>query len=244
MSDLIMGKNSVLEVLKHNPSALLEIYTSKDRNDPLIQEIQKSNLPIKFTSKNTLTSMVDSESHQNIIAKVKSRRYFELEEFFVHERDKQKSIVLMLDSIFDPQNFGSILRTCECFSIDGVIFSKNRGTDITPTVTKAAAGSTELLNLIRVSNLANSLDAFINEGYTCIATTLEEDSIDMQDVDFPDKLVLIMGSEGEGIQKLILKKADIKLYIPMSGKLQSLNVSNAAAVLISYIRLGSKSSNF
>lgn len=236
MSDLIMGKNTILEVIKHKPSVILEVYTSKDKNDPVLEEIQKKNIPIKFIPKNTLTSMVNSESHQNILAKIKSRNYLDLKEFLMMMRDKPKSIVLMLDSIFDPQNFGSILRTCECFSVDGVIFSKNRGTDITPTVTKAAAGSTELLKLIKVSNLANCLDSFIDEGYSCIATTLDEDSQDMLEYDFPDKVLLIMGSEGEGIQKLILKKADTKVHIPMSGKLQSLNVSNAAAVLISYIK--------
>lgn len=236
MSDLIMGKNTVLEVIKYKKEIILEIYTSKDKNDTLIQEIQNKKIPVKFLPKNAISSMVDSESHQNIIAKIKPRNYFNLKDFLHNERNKPKSIIMMLDSIFDPQNFGSILRTCECFAIDGVIFSKNRGTDITPAVTKTAAGATELLNLIKVSNLANAVDCFIEEGYSCIATTLDEDSVNMLSFDFPDKMVLIMGSEGEGIQKLILKKSDVKLHIPMNGRLQSLNVSNAAAVLLSYIR--------
>ncbi len=236
MSDLIMGKNSVLEVLKHNPSVILEVYTAKDKNDPLIKEMQNNNISIKFISKNNLSLMVKSDSHQNMVAKVKTRKYLDLKDFLALERKKTKSLVLMLDNIFDPQNFGSILRTCECFSVDGVIFSKNRGTDITPTVTKAAAGSTELLNFIKVSNLANSIDRLKEEGYCCVATTLDEDSKNMLSYDFTDKILIIMGSEGEGIQKLLLKKSDVKIHIPTSGKLQSLNVSNAAAIILSYIR--------
>lgn len=236
MSDLIMGKNTILEVLKYKPSIILEIYTSKDTQDPFLQELQQKKLAIKFIPKKNLSSMVESDSHQGIVAKIKSRNYLDVKEFLSQNQTNQKSIILMLDSIFDPQNFGSILRTSECFSVDGVVFSKNRGVDITPSVSKAAAGATELLSLIRVSNLATSIDAFIEGGYTCIATTLDEDSQDMLSYDFPDKVLLIMGSEGEGIQKLLLKKADVKLHIPMSGRLQSLNVSNASAVLLSYIR--------
>jgi 23S rRNA (guanosine2251-2'-O)-methyltransferase len=236
MSDLIMGKNTVLEVLKYKPLAILEIYTAKDKNDSLIHKMQTNNIPIRFVSKNNLSLMVKSDSHQNIVAKIKDRKYLDVRDFLKMMKNQHKSIVLMLDSIFDPQNFGSILRTCECFSVDGVIFSKNRGTDITPSVTKAAAGATELLNLIKVSNLASCIDSFLDEGYSCIATTLDEDSQDMISCTFPEKMIIIMGSEGEGIQKLLLKKSDIKIHIPMSGRLQSLNVSNAAAVILSYIR--------
>jgi len=240
MSDLIIGKNTILEILKYKPLIILEIYTAKDKNDKTIQEIQKNNIPIKFVSKQKLSLMIKSESHQNIIAKIKSRKYFDLKDFLRIEEKKSKSLVIMLDSIFDPQNFGSILRTCECFSVDGVVFSKNRGTNITPIVTKAALGATELVKLIKVSNLANCIDAFIDEGYFCIATTLEEDSKSMLSFDFPDKMLLIMGSEGEGIQKILLKKANEKIHVPMSGRLQSLNVSNALAALLSYLKFVAK----
>ena len=142
----------------------------------------------------------------------------------------------MLDSIFDPQNLGAILRACECFSVNGVIFSKNRGSDITAVVTKASSGASEMLNLIKVSNLATSLDSFIDNGFSIVATTLEKPSKDLYSYKFLDKTLLIMGSEGTGVQKILLKKADDKIHIPMSGDLQSLNVSMASAIILSHFR--------
>jgi len=236
MSDLIMGKNTVIEVLKHRPKLIIQIFTAKDSKDPMILDMQKKQLPIKFVSKNSLNQMVKSESHQNIVAKIKYRNYWNLKDFLKSVESNNRSLVVMLDSIFDPQNLGAILRACECFSVDGVIFSKNRGSDITPVVTKAAAGASEMLNLIKVSNLATSLDSFMDNGFSIVATTLEKPSNDLYSYKFSDKTLLIMGSEGAGVQKILLNKADDKIHIPMSGNLQSLNVSMATAIILSHFR--------
>lgn len=240
MSDLIMGKNTIFEVLKHKPNIIAQIFTAKDLKDPHILDLQKNHIPIKFVSKKTLSQMVKSESHQNLVAKIKSRNYWNLKDFLKSIENKKRALVLMLDSIFDPQNFGAILRGAECFSVDGVIFSKNRGSDITVVVTKAAAGASEMLNLIKVSNLANSLDHFIDSGFSIVATTLEKSSKELYSFKFSDKTLLIMGSEGLGVQKILLKKANSKIHIPMSGNLQSLNVSMASAIILSYFRFGAK----
>jgi len=231
-----MGKNTVIEVLKHRPKLIIQIFTAKDSKDPMILDMQKKQLPIKFVSKNSLNQMVKSESHQNIVAKIKYRNYWNLKDFLKSVESNNRSLVVMLDSIFDPQNLGAILRACECFSVDGVIFSKNRGSDITPVVTKAAAGASEMLNLIKVSNLATSLDSFMDNGFSIVATTLEKPSNDLYSYKFSDKTLLIMGSEGAGVQKILLNKADDKIHIPMSGNLQSLNVSMATAIILSHFR--------
>jgi len=236
MTDFLMGKNTILEILKHKKEIIIEIYTAKAKTDPMILDLMKK-VSMKFVSKKTLDNLANSTSHQNILAKIKSRNYFSPKDFIKKNEDKSKSLVLMLDSIFDPQNLGAIIRTSECFSADGIIFSKNRGTDITPVVSKAAMGGTELVNLIKVSNLANALDIFYDAGYSIVAATLEKDSKNLYEIqNFPNKTLLIMGSEGAGIQKLLLKKADYKIFIPMKGKLESLNVSAASAIILSYIR--------
>jgi 23S rRNA (guanosine2251-2'-O)-methyltransferase len=240
MSDFIMGKKTVLEILRYKPHVILEIYVAKEKDNFIINEIERKNIPIRFISKKNISNLVKSDSHQGLVAKIKSRRYLKPKEFLKIKEKKARSLVVMLDSIFDPQNFGSILRSCECFSVDGVIFSKNRGVDITPTVTKTAVGASELLNLIKVSNLADCIDIFVNEGYFCMATSLEDKAKDIFSLSFLDKILLIMGSEEKGIQKILLKKADLLVRIPMSGKLQSLNVSNATAIMLSYIRFGAK----
>ena len=231
-----MGKNTIIEVLKHKPNIIIQIFTAKDIKDPIILDMQKKQLPIKFVSKKTLNQMVQSESHQNIVAKIKYRNYWNLKDFLKSVESKSRSLVVMLDSIFDPQNLGAILRACECFSVDGVIFSKNRGSDITAVVTKASSGASEMLNLIKVSNLATSLDSFIDNGFSIVATTLEKPSKDLYSYKFSDKTLIIMGSEGAGVQKILLKKADDKIHIPMSGDLQSLNVSMASAIILSHFR--------
>ena len=143
--------------------------------------------------------------------------------------------VLMLDQIFDPQNFGAILRSAECFGVDGVVWSKNRGADLTPTAAKTSSGASELLKLIRIANLAEAVSQFQKEGFEVLVSLLVAKSENAFEYTFAPKTVLIVGSEGEGIQPLIQKKADRSIYIPMAGKIESLNVAQATAVLLSRV---------
>ncbi len=233
MSDFLMGKNTILEVFKHKKNHILKIYTAKDKSDPLIMKLMKQ-IPIQFVSKKTLNNMVKSTSHQNIVATIKSRNYLSVKDFIKKNENKTRSLVLMLDSIFDPQNLGAIIRTGECFSVDGIVFSKNKGSGITPVVSKTSMGGSELVDLIRVSNLCYAIDPFYDAGYGIVAASLEKDSKDLYEFEFPKKTLLIMGSEDMGIQKILLKKAQYLVSIPMKGRLQSLNVSAAAAIFLSF----------
>jgi len=227
----IMGKNCIGEVLKNSPTRILEVFTSQRPGaDPLYQELEKRNIPIRETSKKKLSQMVDSESHQSYVAKVRERPFIHVKDFLRDPKDK--SIVLMLDSIFDPQNFGAILRAAECFGVDLVIYSKNRGADITPVVAKASVGASELVPISRVSNLAETMKAFQNEGYFALTADVGEKSQSLYDTNFPEKTLLIVGSEGKGVQPILLKKCDLLVSIPMMGKIDSLNVSQATAVFL------------
>ncbi|NGX56998.1 MAG: 23S rRNA (guanosine-2'-O-)-methyltransferase RlmB [Candidatus Anoxychlamydiales bacterium] len=232
MKNVIMGRNTIKEVLKYKINIFIEVYTSAHENDFLVKELKKNNILIKFVSKKTLFSQVKSESHQGFVAKIKSRRFIEFKRLIEKLEDKDRSLVIMLDSIYDPQNLGAILRVCECFSVDSLMFSKNRGTDITPVVTKIANGASELLDICIVSNLASTIDQFKKEGYEVVSSILDEKAKKLNEFKFANKTLLILGSEGIGIQPLIVKKSDDLLYIPMSGRLQSLNVSQAASILI------------
>ena len=141
-------------------------------------------------------------------------------------------LVLMLDQICDPQNFGALLRSAECFGVNGVVWSKNRGTDLTPVAAKASCGASELLPLIRIANLAEALTQFQKEGFEAVASTLSPGAERVDQIQFAPKTLLVLGSEGEGIQPLIQKRCDRSIYIPMAGKIESLNVAQAAAVLL------------
>lgn len=230
---LIMGVHAIRELLTHAPERLLRLFTSRKSHPDILKACEKQNIPISFVSEQELSKMVDSDSHQSLVAQVKPRHFLDVKEFLQHIADKETVFILMLDQIFDPQNFGAILRSAECFGVDGVIWSKNRGADLTPVVAKASSGASELLPLIRVSNLADSIDKFQKEGFEVVTALLDPTSQSAFQFTFAPKTVLIVGSEGEGIQPLLQKKADRSIYIPMQGKIQSLNVAQATAVLLS-----------
>jgi 23S rRNA (guanosine2251-2'-O)-methyltransferase len=234
---LIMGKNCIEELLKTAPERLVEVFTCKqDANDPIARQLQKKKIPLKVMDKASLTKLVQSESHQSYVASVKERGLPGLKEFFEEFSKKERSLCVMLDSIYDPQNLGAIFRAAECFGADLILFSKNRGADITPVVSKVSSGATEYVPFVKVSNLAETVRQFKKEGFWVVSADVVEGAESVYDFEYPEKTLLILGSEGEGIQPLILKNSDYRLMIPMLGKIDSLNVSQAAAVFLSSYR--------
>jgi len=236
---LIMGVHAISEVLQYAPDRLLKLFTlagkfSQNRKSNVIVECEKRGVPIEYVSLDLLTKMAGSDSHQSFIAHIKGRKYFSVAEFLEETEEKEKVFVLMLSEIFDPQNFGAILRSAECFGADGVVWSKNRGCDLTPLVTKTSCGASELLRLIRISNLADAIDKFKSSGYEIIAAVADQQAVSLREFVFPQKTVLIVGSEGEGIQPILCKKSDQSVRISTVGKIQSLNVAQATAVFLSH----------
>ena len=236
----VMGKHAVEEMLRHAPERLLEVYALPSKADsPLVRSCQEAGIGVSFVREAELTKLAGSESHQGFVARLKSRPLLDLKEFLRCSEDRSM-LVLMLDQIFDPQNFGALLRAAECFGVAAVVWSKNRGCDLTPAAAKASCGASELVPLIQVSNLAETADRFQKEGFEVVASLLEPRAENLYDFSFAPRTLLIMGSEGEGIQPLLCKKADRAIYIPMQGKIDSLNVSQAASVLLSHYRFKTK----
>jgi len=239
---LIMGIHALNELLKHTPDRIVKVFTSvKDaekRKTGILSECEKERIPVTFTSEESLSRMCGSDSHQSFVAQVKARKFYTVKEFLKSVEEKDAVLVLLCDQIFDPQNFGALLRSAECFGVDGVGWSKNRGSDLTPTSAKTSCGASEWLPLIRVSNLAEGVSQFQEAGFEIVAAALKEGSKNALHFHFAAKTVLVVGSEGEGIQPLILKRADHIIHIPMFGKIQSLNVAQAATSLLTCIRKG------
>lgn len=229
----IMGKNAIRELVRSAPERIVEVYTSQ-LDEPLVNELKEQRIPVKKCTKQELSQWVESDSHQGFVAALKERSQPTLDGFL--EKGAEKSLVLMLDSIYDPQNFGSILRASECFGVDAVIYSKNRGASVTPTVAKVSSGASELVPLIRVSNLAESIKPLQEAGYWVVCTDIGEQTESLYDFKFPEKTVIVMGSEGEGVRALLKKRSDHRIYIPMMGQIDSLNVSQATAVLLATYR--------
>lgn len=239
----IMGKNCIREVLKAAPERIIKLYSSKDQSDQLLKEAKALGFVAEKKSKEVLDQILQSDSHQGFAAKLEEKEPLSLEQFLESVANKEASFVLALDSIFDPQNLGAILRAAECFGVDAVLWSKNRGASLSPSARKASVGASELVPCISVSNLSESIKAFQKAGFWSVATACEEGSSDLYSFEFPQKTILILGSEGKGLQNLILKKADFKLFIPMEGQIDSLNVAQATAVLLATWRVLKKNSH-
>ena len=226
----VMGMRTLEEILLHGPEKLVRIFTSLPKSHALLKRMEAKGIEMVPLSQHQLTKMVQSDSHQSIVGQIKPRKIWELKEFVQVER--VSCFLLLLDQIFDPQNFGAIMRSAECFGVDGVIWSKNRGTDLTPVVSKSSSGASEFISLIRVSNLATSIDLLKKAGFEVIASILNPKSESAYGFSYSPLTVLILGSEGEGIQPLLRQKADRSIYLPMKGKIQSLNVAQSAAAFL------------
>jgi len=227
---MIIGVQPIRELLRLHPQRILRVYTGEHKQSELLNSLVKHNIPITFVKKDQLTKMAGTESHQMLLAQITPRDYFTVQRYL--ERAKTPSLLLIMDQIFDPQNFGAILRCAECFGASAVLWSKNRGTELTPTAAKASSGASELLPLIRISNLATAVDQLKTEGFEIVAAQMTDQAESSYDFTFAPKTALIMGSEGEGIQPLLQKKACRSIFIPMAGHIRSLNVAQATAVLL------------
>ncbi|MDE3046233.1 MAG: 23S rRNA (guanosine(2251)-2'-O)-methyltransferase RlmB [Verrucomicrobiota bacterium] len=241
---MIMGLHALTELLRHAPQRILRVYTSvkeaRERKHSLLRECEQWNIPVVSISETELSRMCGSDSHQSFAAHVKGREFLDVKEFLQKVGDWEQSLVLLCDEIFDPQNFGALLRCAECFGADGLAWSKNRGSDLTPVAAKASCGASEWMTLIRVSNLAEAVTQFQKGGYEVVASVLKPGSQNAFHFHFKPKTVLVVGSEGEGIQPLIQKRADHLVYLPMLGKIESLNVAQAATALLTCYRLSLK----
>ncbi len=233
---LIMGLHALTELFAAAPDRILKVYTSvknaQERKTGILKECEKWQVPVVLTNESELTHMCGSDSHQMFAAHVKGRTFLDVAQFLEKIGDKDRSVVLMCDQIFDPQNFGALIRSAECLGADAVVWSKNRGSDLTPVAAKSSCGASEWMTLVRIANLAEGVSQFQKGGYEVVASVLKEGAVDAFRFSFSPRTVIVVGSEGEGIQPLIQKRADHCLYIPMSGKIQSLNVAQAATSLL------------
>lgn len=231
---LIMGRNCLREVLRHSPQQVVKVFTSAtSHGDEEIKSlVQRRGIEVEVMEPEALSEMLGSDSHQSYAALLRERKSIELKQFAADAGSHARSVVVMVDSINDPQNFGSILRACECFAVDAVMWSKNRGAPLTPVVSKTSVGASELVPLVPVSNLGEAARKLKDLGYWIVAADASADAQSIWDFELPEKCVLLFGSEGEGIQRLLLESSDYRVVVPPLGRIDSLNVSQAVAVFL------------
>ena len=231
MAQYIYGRNVIVSRLKEakDIEEVFVIDTFRDKN--IINLLEKSKVKVIRCKKNKLDSIAGNEFHQGIVAKVHTYKYYDFEALIDELKNKENPLIVILDGIEDPHNFGAILRSCEAMGVDGVIVPKHGSCPLNSTVAKTSTGAIELVKVAEVTNLNNAIKKLKDAGYWIVGAEATN-SVDYRSVDYNGKIVLVVGSEGKGISRLVIENCDYKVKMPMVGKVNSLNVSVACAVLL------------
>ncbi len=230
----IEGRQPVLEALKAGRKIKL-IYIAESATGKILEEIRtkarEKKVSIREISRNDLDRLSVTGSEQGVVALGEPKAYAGVEDIFEVSVSKgEDPFVLALDQIQDPQNLGSIIRTAEAAGVHGIIIPKNRAVTVTPSVEKASAGAVGYIEIAQ-SNIAAALDFMKSKGCWVIGTDSEA-AVDCFEADLTGPVVLVVGSEGQGIRRLVKEKCDLMVKLPMLGHLNSLNAANAASVLM------------
>ena len=191
-------------------------------------------MKVEFVDAKLLDKITSNKNHQGVLGYVEEFKYAELDPLLRKIDSKKNPLLLILDGIEDPVNFGSIIRTASCFGVDGIIILKDRQVQVTPVVSKVSTGATEFVPIVRVTNLNVTIEKLKKDGYWIVATDGSGDRY-YDEVDYNGKIAVIIGSEGRGASKLVLKNSDFVVRIPISGPITSLNASIANAIVLAQI---------
>ena len=221
----IYGKNVALEYLKKDLK-IDKAYLYKNFNDEyIVSSLKSKKIKIEWLDKRDLDHLCP-DNHQGIVLRVKDFEYSDIDEMI----NKDDSLVVILDHIEDPHNFGAIIRTCEAALVDGIIIPKNRGVSVNPTVIKVSTGAILNTKIARVTNLVNTMEYLKNKGFWIVGTDM--DGTDYTEIDYSGKIALVIGNEGKGMGDLVSKNCDFIASLPMRGTTNSLNASVAAGIMI------------
>ncbi|MBI5970681.1 MAG: 23S rRNA (guanosine(2251)-2'-O)-methyltransferase RlmB [Deltaproteobacteria bacterium] len=234
---VIYGINPVKEALKANPDRLNCIYVSVARRDKQIEAIIEAarglGVEVKRTPAQEIDRVAGPVAHQGLCALLKDPfRYRGLDELIsIWKGSGRPALFLILDSIQDPQNLGSLIRAADAAGAHGVIIPKDRACEVTPGVVKASAGATEHVPILREVNLSNVIASLKDAGVWVAA--IEADSTEsLYKTDLKGDIAFVIGSEGKGIRRLVREGCDFCVSIPSSGKLNSLNAAQAGAIAL------------
>ncbi len=232
--NLIYGRNPVLEWLDAG-LRIKTIFLSKEAGHKPVRQIvataEKRNIPVKRIYAVKLEQLAGTPKHQNIVAEVELPEPLDFDGLLADVRQKSTAPLLaMLDGVQDPHNLGAILRTADAAGIDGIIVPKDKAVGITPAVVKTSAGAAAHVPVAVVTNLARSMDALKDAGFWITGTDEDGDKLYTAG-DFAGPTVIVLGSEGKGMKRLVRERCDFLVRIPMRGKVSSLNVSVAAGLL-------------
>lgn len=233
-SGIVVGRNAVRELLKSNRAIDKLLVRRGDREGSivvLVAEAVSRGIPVVEADKNKLDALSGNAPHQGVIAMAAEKEYVSVDDILKIAKDRGETpLIAIADGIVDPYNLGALIRCAEGAGAHGLIIPKRRAVGLTPVVSKASAGAVEHLAIAKVSNISSTVEELKKKGIWTYAA--EAEGIPYYDTDFSGPAAIIFGSEGNGIQDNVKKKCDFIVSIPMYGKVNSLNVSTAASVLL------------
>ena len=230
----IEGRNEVLEALRAGRT-IDKLYVQENINDGPIRTIlskaKEAGCVVSFISKEKMNEMSETHRHQGVIACAAAFPYVEIDDMLAWAEEKgEKPFLVILDGIEDPHNLGAIIRTAEVAGAHGVIIPKRRSSGLTATVMKASAGALNYMPVAKVTNLSRTIEELKEKGLWFVCADMDGES--MYQIDMTGPICLIVGSEGEGVSRLVKENCDYVAKVPMKGEIESLNASVAAGVLM------------
>lgn len=230
--DIVYGVHAVAEALQANTGN--KLYIQEDLRGKNVEKMKElaaeKKVSISWTPKKSLSDMTGGAVHQGFVLRVSEFAYTELIDLLEKAQEEDNPLILILDGLTDPHNFGSILRTADATKVAGIIIPKHRSVGVTPVVSKTSTGAVEHVPIARVTNLSQTLDKLKEAGFWIFGTDMN--GTPSHKWNTAGKVALIIGNEGKGISVNLKKQVDEMITIPMAGHVQSLNASVAAAILM------------
>ena len=232
---LIEGRNAVTEALRAGV-AIDKIYIARGETDRTLgriaAEAKKAGLVVVDVDRRKLDAMSATHSHQGVIAVAAAQAYASVEDILQRASDRgEKPLIVVCDEISDPHNLGAIIRTAECAGAHGVIIPKRRSAGLTSVVAKTSAGAVSYMPVARVPNISAVLKDLQKQGVWVFGTAAEGTTT-LYNADLKGAAAIVIGSEGDGMSRLVRENCDFLVSIPMKGQISSLNASAAAAILL------------
>jgi len=237
-NDIIYGRWAVMETLRagrRRPLQLLLAEGVEERGiiTDILANAKQSNVPVKKVQRRMVDDLAHGANHQGVALRASAYPYSDLEQILAYaESRKEKPFILILDLLQDPQNVGTLMRIADSVGIHGVILQDRRGVGVTAAVTNASSGAVEHLQVVQVTNLVNTMKQLKEFGVWMVGLDIGPNVQPLDKVDLNIPLGLVLGSEGEGMRRLVRDTCDLVVQLPMRGHVESLNVSTVGAVAL------------
>jgi len=235
MNAWITGRNPVYECLRANRRHFYQLLVNKGSNQKgrlgeIISLARQHRVPIAMADKNRLADI--HENHQGVALHAGDYPYADLEAVIHFAKEKQEPLfILAADQVQDVQNLGTLIRAAEVFGVHGILIPARRSADVTPAVVNASSGASEHMRIVQI-NLSQAIDQLKEAGAWVVGLDMDQDARELASIDLSGNMVIVVGSEGSGLRRLVREKCDHIAYIPMVGRVDSLNAAVSGSIAL------------